>query len=257
MKTALACIACLGALCLASHVTTCAEATNLINAAAPHGRIVGTVAEEGDDSRRLNDVPVVLEGTAIWETTRGNGQFAFEAVPVGIYRLIARFVAHEPQVVENVAVDPNGTTEIRFCLKRQIRSIVPVVHLRCGEHPAGTGRARVFVDASEPAKSAPVDTNRLAILPKMTRLRGNTPNPFNPATTILFDVAEKARVEMRIYDVRGRLVRQLLNAEHEPGSHTVVWDGKTTAGRPVASSIYFLHMQAGSVSMSRRLMVVR
>jgi flagellar hook assembly protein FlgD len=88
-------------------------------------------------------------------------------------------------------------------------------------------------------------------------LRGNTPNPFNPATTISFDVAEKARVEMRIYDVRGRLVCQLLSAELEPGSHTIVWDGKTTARQPLASSVYFLHMQAGSVSMSRRLILLR
>jgi len=127
---------------------------------------------------------------------------------------------------------------------------------------AGCACGMVHVLVADGSSSAPVTRTVTRVeepskLPGVTRLRGNTPNPFNPVTTIFFDVAEKARVDMRIFDVRGRLVRQLLSAEREPGSHTIVWDGKTTAGQPLASSVYFLHMQAGSVSMSRRLILLR
>ena len=107
------------------------------------------------------------------------------------------------------------------------------------------------------AESAPPNRSSKLDLPVVTRLRGNTQNPFNPATTIAFDLAEKAHVEMRVYDVRGRLVRQLLSAERDPGSHAIVWDGKTTSGLSAPSSVYFLHMQAGKVNTARRLILVR
>ncbi len=73
------------------------------------------------------------------------------------------------------------------------------------------------------------------------------PNPFNPATTIRFVVpgerAGSRRVELRIYDVEGRLVRNLASGPFETGEHAVVWDGRTGAGGRAASGAYFMKLE--------------
>ncbi|MGD8395235.1 MAG: PQQ-binding-like beta-propeller repeat protein, partial [Candidatus Eiseniibacteriota bacterium] len=94
-----------------------------------------------------------------------------------------------------------------------------------------------------------------------TRLVGNAPNPFNPFTTIRFDLGpadgQRQPVSLRIYDVGGRLVRVLVNARRESGHHTVVWDGRNDQGREVASAVYFYRLEAGDQTFSRKLVLAR
>ncbi|MDO9175362.1 MAG: hypothetical protein Q7V62_11205, partial [Actinomycetota bacterium] len=74
------------------------------------------------------------------------------------------------------------------------------------------------------------------------RLLANVPNPFNPSTSVGFVLGRDARVTLGVYDVRGRLVRGLLDAEMEAGEHRDVctWDGRDDRGRAVTSGTYFL-----------------
>lgn len=66
----------------------------------------------------------------------------------------------------------------------------------------------------------------------------NYPNPFNPVTTIQYHLPTQTHATLRIYDTRGRLIRQLFDAPRSPGDHETVWDGNDDHGRSVPSGIY-------------------
>jgi hypothetical protein len=83
------------------------------------------------------------------------------------------------------------------------------------------------------------------------------PNPFNPATRIVYNLPARARVEIRIYDTQGRLVRELLAAERAAGPGAVVWDGRDDAGGRVASGVYMYRVQAGDDTRLGKLALVK
>ena len=99
--------------------------------------------------------------------------------------------------------------------------------------------------------------DQLDALPKVTALYQNVPNPFNPVTTIHFDLARDMQVQLRIYNVSGRLVRTLANGPMERKRHQLVWDGLDDAGVPVSSGIYFYRLEAGNFRDTRKMVVLR
>ena len=99
----------------------------------------------------------------------------------------------------------------------------------------------------EPADS-PTFTNRF---------QGNFPNPFNPATTLRFSLAESRHTTMRIYDVRGRLVRTLVDGTLEVGEHDLRWDGRNNAGLRQASGVYFVRLVSGDFVEQRKMVMSR
>jgi hypothetical protein len=92
---------------------------------------------------------------------------------------------------------------------------------------------------------------------RVTRLMPNTPNPFNPQTTVRFDLAQPADVKLMVYSPMGRVVRTLLRGLREAGQHEMVWDGRNDSGGQVASGVYFLRLDAGPVTESRRMLMVK
>ena len=98
-----------------------------------------------------------------------------------------------------------------------------------------------------------------ASLPKAFALSQNAPNPFNPATTISYSVPEgaAATVDMKVYDIRGQLVRTLVNESKEAGSYTVFWDGTDESGRKVSSGVYFYRMRAGKFVQTRKMVLLK
>lgn len=83
------------------------------------------------------------------------------------------------------------------------------------------------------------------------------PNPFNPRTTLHYDVAQPGRAVLRLYDLRGRLVRVLEDAERAVGRHEAVWDGTDDDGRPVTSGLYLAQLTMGGSVSRLRLVLVR
>jgi hypothetical protein len=95
-------------------------------------------------------------------------------------------------------------------------------------------------------------------LPKAFALLQNYPNPFNPVTTIAYDVPKNdVHVKISIYDVSGRLVRDLLNKIHIAGRHTVAWDGRGDRGRLVATGVYFYRMVADDFVETRKMVLMK
>ncbi|MBU8921469.1 MAG: M6 family metalloprotease domain-containing protein [Bacteroidales bacterium] len=91
-----------------------------------------------------------------------------------------------------------------------------------------------------------VTDSEIPDVPGEFALSQNVPNPFNPITTIAFDIASDQQVSLKIYDVQGRLIRTLVNEYMPARSHSVRWDGKNERGTNVASGVYFYQLQAGS-----------
>jgi flagellar hook assembly protein FlgD len=86
----------------------------------------------------------------------------------------------------------------------------------------------------------------------------NFPNPFNPKTSVQYALTEAGPVELAVYDVSGRLVRTLVSADsHEPGVHTVTWDGMDERGRGVAAGVYFANLLTGARSASSKMVLLK
>ncbi len=88
-------------------------------------------------------------------------------------------------------------------------------------------------------------------------LQANVPNPFNPSTRIEFSLDRAALARLEILDVRGRLVRCLVNGKLAAGTYHREWNGRTTAGAAAASGVYVCRLTADGRSTSRRLVLVR
>lgn len=85
----------------------------------------------------------------------------------------------------------------------------------------------------------------------------NFPNPFNMETQIRYSLPESRRVMLRIYDIRGRLVRTLVDAEKTAGAHTIRWDGRNSYGRVVSSGIYIYRLQAGEDVVTKKMTILK
>ena len=85
----------------------------------------------------------------------------------------------------------------------------------------------------------------------------NVPNPFNASTKIQYQIMEQARVRINIYDLLGREVKRLVNEWQSPGNHEIFWDGTDNLGRSAAGGVYIYHVQAGSFSQSRKMILAK
>jgi len=85
----------------------------------------------------------------------------------------------------------------------------------------------------------------------------NFPNPFNPSTTIHYTLPKSGQVGLRIYDLRGRLVKVLVDEYLADGRHEVLWDGTDNCGQHVASGAYIYRLNAGGQRDSGRMMLVK
>lgn len=96
-----------------------------------------------------------------------------------------------------------------------------------------------------------------SVLPARTALVGVWPNPFNPQTTIAFDLAADGPARLVVHDLSGKPVRVLVDAPQAAGRHEVVWDGRDDAGRRAASGTYVARLVAGGVTQTRKLVIVK
>lgn len=89
------------------------------------------------------------------------------------------------------------------------------------------------------------------------RLAAVRPNPFTPAALVSYEVSQRERVKLEIYDVTGRLVRTLADGVVDAGMQRIVFDGRSEGGQDLASGTYFLRIEAGGGSEVQKLSLVR
>jgi hypothetical protein len=104
-----------------------------------------------------------------------------------------------------------------------------------------------------------LDAQQLSVrlVPSQFALVQNFPNPFNPETTIAYDLSERAPVRLEIYDILGQRVRVLMDEVQVAGRYQVRWDGRNAQGQGVGSGVYFYRLQAGGFNQVRRMLLLK
>jgi hypothetical protein len=120
------------------------------------------------------------------------------------------------------------------------------------DYPEG-GEGRIITEGSVSIEEPQVDDVPLAAL----SLDQNYPNPFNPQTTIAFSVPRNQPVQLRIFDVQGRLVRTLVDEVRAEGAHAVIWDGTTDRGNRAASGTYVYRLVTEDRVFSKSMVLVK
>jgi len=97
-------------------------------------------------------------------------------------------------------------------------------------------------------------------LPKVSFLAQNSPNPFNPSTTISYTVAAVESlipVRLEVFNIRGQMVRTLVNEAVEPGEYSFFWQGQDDHGQELSSGVYFYRLRAGDFVATRKMVIVK
>jgi flagellar hook assembly protein FlgD len=86
----------------------------------------------------------------------------------------------------------------------------------------------------------------------------NYPNPFNPTTTISFEVRQTSLfVTLKIYNLKGQEVKQLISTEVQAGKHSVIWNGTDSNDQPVSSGIYFYKLISGEHKQTKKMLLLK
>jgi len=115
----------------------------------------------------------------------------------------------------------------------------------------------VLQNGVEVARSPETDIVLSGLPAAMTRLLPNVPNPFNPLTTVNFELKSPGKVRVSIYDVSGRLVNTLVNESMSAGPHARRWMGKDLSGRQVPSGTYYLRMETDGRIDHRKMLLLK
>jgi hypothetical protein len=136
------------------------------------------------------------------------------------------------------------------------------LRLRPDAERGRVGFDRLLLDDHASGRMPQVDLVRdesARVVPSRPEVRA-VPNPFNPATRFEYAVpggAGAVTVSLRIVDLNGRLVRELVRGPHAPGEYRTAWDGLDGQGRPAASGVYLAQLRAGDRTTTRKAVLVR
>lgn len=108
-----------------------------------------------------------------------------------------------------------------------------------------------------PGQTYTLETYQGLSRPNSFTLSQNFPNPFNPSTTITFDLTEDTNVKISIYDMTGRLIRRLVNQPMTIGKKVINWDGRDKDGNLVSGGIYFYNLQSGGYSQTKKMVLMK
>jgi uncharacterized membrane protein len=172
--------------------------------------------------RRSDGTPivgaVVSSGTET-ATTDSTGTYSL-LMPIGIHDVTAAAAGYYTQVRENELVEHDLVTTVDFVLR-------------------GTS----------------ADDPQIPVV--ATALNGNYPNPFNPETTISYSVKEPGRVKLEVYNIRGQLVRTLIDEDHATGHYTQVFNAKDNRGRSLSSGVYLIRMVAPDYQRTSKMILMQ
>jgi len=164
--------------------------------------------------------------------------------------------------IYDAVIGDNGTSS---------RASISVSGLGSGDHtvtlvsPAGCFNPRVVtcptlgkVDAEWEADDARWTAETVQAETRVaTKLLGNYPNPFNPTTSISYQLSADSWVTLKVYNTLGEEVATLVNEHQMPGTKSAVWNGTNEAGNPVASGIYIYRLSTGNIVTSEKMMFVK
>lgn len=95
------------------------------------------------------------------------------------------------------------------------------------------------------------------IIPVATQLNYNYPNPFNPHTTISYQLAEKSKVKIDVFNLKGQIIKNLVNEEVSAGYYEIIWDGKDNNNSSVPSGVYFYRMKSDKDTDTKKMIMMK
>ncbi|MBN2000614.1 T9SS type A sorting domain-containing protein [candidate division KSB1 bacterium] len=101
------------------------------------------------------------------------------------------------------------------------------------------------------------DAEKLQNMVKMFMLFQNYPNPFNPITNIEYEIPKAGRVEIKIFNVTGQLIKSIKSEFQEAGVNKIIWDGKNDQGQPVSSGLYIYQVKFEDSILLKKMMLVK
>lgn len=116
---------------------------------------------------------------------------------------------------------------------------------------------QAMIDLGEPVGTGDDHPEDQDGIPRAYALNQNYPNPFNPETTIEYALTEPTPVQLSIYNILGQRVRILVNEEQNAGYYRIHWNGKDESGRAVASGVYLYKLEAGEISKTRKMLLIK
>ena len=103
----------------------------------------------------------------------------------------------------------------------------------------------------------PVFSGKETATPTSFTLHAASPNPFNPATTISYEVPQSTHIQLTVYNLLGQEVKTLVNATQQAGFHTIIWTGLNGAGNAVSSGLYFYRLETGEFSRAKKMLLLK
>jgi hypothetical protein len=193
------------------------------------------------------------------------------ALPLLRLRLMNSITGNQLAMLKNIdlntLIGPNFQLQDTLIVElTQFRNKEVVLQMQTITHLVSSNQKPIQVDikefhhASLPENLVLKNTSQTelqVLLPDKFNVSQNYPNPFNPATTVEFQLPRNSFVNLKIYDIQGRLVKTLLKEELEAGIHQAVWDGRDELGNAAASGVYLYHLQAGNFVQTRKMLLVR
>jgi len=102
-----------------------------------------------------------------------------------------------------------------------------------------------------------VAVNNVLELPEHTRLLDNYPNPFNPVTTIRYELVEASHINLDVYDMRGNHIADLDYGYKASGQHEIMWNGQNQNGAPVSAGVYIYTLRTRDGQDSKRMILLK
>lgn len=130
-------------------------------------------------------------------------------------------------------------------------SIAPPVH------PTNDGGRIMFMELEVVFPIGETSNPQNEVAPVVQMLGQNYPNPFNPETTISFSLPTAGNTNLAVYNVKGQLVKSLVNGNMTAGSHNLVWNGTDNSGNSVTSGVYFYRLSNNGKTETRKMMLMK
>ncbi len=130
----------------------------------------------------------------------------------------------------------------------------------------GTYDAQIIIYSNDPENPEIVipiilniiEVDSKEILPPLiTKLKNNYPNPFNPETIIKYQIAKDNNVQLHIYNIKGQLVKTLINQKQSAGEYKVIWNGTNENNQLVTSGVYFYKLNTGEKSLTKKMLLLK
>jgi FlgD Ig-like domain len=134
-------------------------------------------------------------------------------------------------------------------------SLELVFHTQAGGVPPDPYINKTYVYSTGLTASALEDKNSSS--PKEYRLEQNYPNPFNPSTTIRYSISSPEKISVKIYNISGQLIKEIVNEHSQAGEYDVIWDGKNNFGQKVSSGTYFYQLTSRNYIDAKKMILLK